>query len=294
MEKKRQFNKKDFLLLFIIFIILKIANLNKTNSKERKIKNAQIAIEDQKVVSIKSTVIFDKNKGSCDLFNVSEKVYFTFQKPTNIIHHLIFSKKYSYYNFNVFEVKNQNSKNIGIENVNIFSNTRLRSQFVDNLFNNKNIYRNFKENWVISIQLSAPVNEIELDFMYNISDALEIDSLIKQNVLHYQYINPYNYPIEKFRFKLDILNYSEINRFSIKSENKGIIKDFYDGKDKGIIIEFEKNLPEMAMYNLNLPLPYHFEFCNKKFYNLIAMILFFITFTLTALGLYTCFKISKE
>jgi hypothetical protein len=256
--------------------------------------NAHYALENQKVKSINSNIIFDKNKGSCDLFDISEKVHFTFKKPTNEIHHMIFSTKYSYYNFSVFEVINNLSKNIKIENVKIFSNTGLRKILVDDLLNKDLNKRNFKENWVITVKLSAPVKEIQLEFIYNISNALEIDPLIKQNILHYQYINPYNYQIEKFGLKIDVLNYSQINKFSIKSENQSSIKDFYNGKTKGIIIELEKNLPEMSMYNLNLPLPYQIEMCNKKFYNIISVILFTITFILTAFGLFTCFKLSKE
>ena len=298
MEKKREFNLKNFLLLLIIFILSKQANSNITNSnaKEKEISEAPNAIGNQKVKSINTNVNFDKNKGSCDLLNVSERVLFTFQKPTDVVHHLIFSTKFSYYDFKVHEVLNKNSDNKNIQNAKIedvktFSNTSLRKKFMSVVLN-KGINNNLKENWLLSIKLSSPVKEIELEFVYNISHAMKVDPLSKSNILHYQYINPYNYKIDKFGIKIQIENYSELNKYSIKSPDEGSIDDLENGK--GIVINLAKNLSEMSLYTINLPLPFQIEMCDKGFFNMVSILLFALTFILTALGFFTCFKISKD
>ena len=293
MEKKRESPLKNFVLLLVIIAFSKYANANKNMQQQEISSPNPIATENQIVKSINSQVNFDKNKGSCDLTNISETVHFTFKKPTNIIHHLIFSTKFSYYNFRV-HLNNFSDIPAGVEiaGVKTFSNTSLKKSFLSNFLNREMNNNNFKENWLIAIRLSKPVKEISLKFLYNISNSLHIDPMLKTNILHYQYINPYNYQIDEFSMKINIINYSELNKYSIKSPNEGSINDLEN--KKGIVIDIQKSLPKVSMYSINLPLPYKLDMCDKGFFNTISVTLLVMTFIITGFGFFTCFKISKD
>jgi len=246
----------------------------------------------QKIKSIHTNINLDKDKQSCDL-TVSEKVLFSFDRLTTKINHLIFSKRFSIYNIKA-EITMDNSiiHNNKIINTKQYSNTNVRKLLYKTIATRNSLAQNFKENWVISIELNNPIQEIEIEFTYNILNGLYVDYIEKRNILQFDYINPYNTIIDNFILDLDINNYKDLSKNNIVSLEEGSVKNI--NNDKGIRITLFKKLPERSQYSFNLPLPFQIEGCNRYFTKIVNILLYSIALFITVLGLFTCFKLSKE
>ena len=277
--------KNIFFLIIILFI-------QKSNSNTNKISDDNIISESdayKKINRIQTTVILDKKSESCDL-NVSEKVIFSFDQPTDTINHMIISKKFTHYGFGTKIVSDDKNK-IKILKQNIYSHPNLRKLLHNYISLNDNS-KNFKENWLLSITLSEPVQIIELDFTYNIQMGLYIDPINKINIFQYELINPYVYSIENFKIEIIVKNYELLNKNNLTIPQQGIIEDLED--KNGIKLTMNLKLPDKSLYSVNLPLPYEIEICNIAFTKIVSFIIYSITFILTLIGMLACLKIGKE
>lgn len=287
--KNHNFKLKNLLLIVMMLSVFRITNASFSKLIEKTFEE-QTALN-QIIKSIHSKIILNKEKESCDL-TVSEKVLFSYNRLTTNINHFIFSKRFSIYNIKAkIAVNDSTIENIIID-IKLYSNTNVRKLLYNTIANSETLVQNFKENWVISIDIKNPIKEIELEFTYNIQNGLYVDPIEKRNVLQFDYINPYSSVIENFRLDLDINNYKALNKNNIKSFEDGTIENIND--DKGIRITLMKKLPELSQYSISLPLPFEIEMCNRTFTKTVNILLYSITLFITALGLITCFKLSKE
>ena len=103
-------NNKNIFVLILILSIFHFTTSSLSNFLDFNVypKNTSL---NQKINRVKSSVIFDKNEQSCDL-QISEKVLFSFTEPTNLINHVIFSRRFSYYGFQ-FKIVNHSGKYVG-------------------------------------------------------------------------------------------------------------------------------------------------------------------------------------
>jgi hypothetical protein len=291
-KKNPNFDMKN---LFLILLMLNLLII--TNSSFSKLIGKTVEEQadlNQRIKSIHSKIILDKEKGSCDL-TVSEKVLFSFDRLTNTINHFIFLKRFSIYDLKarIINPDNMIDNNMIIE-TKFYSNTNVRKLLYNTISNSnpESLVQNFKENWVISIEIKNPIKKIEIEYTYKFQNGLYVDPLEKTNLVQFDYINPYLFTIENFRLDLEIYNYKALNKDNIKSFEDGSIENIND--DKGIRITLLKKLPELSQYSVSLPLPFEIESCNKTFTYVVNIILYSITFLITILGLITCFKLSKD
>ena len=282
--------EKNMLLIILVISLFQYTNTSFSSLAERIATN-QIS-GSQYVKKIHSKVILDKEQESCD-FTVSEKVLFSYDKLTTSINHVIFSKRFSYYQFEV-KISQENIINTDVKilQTKYYSNTSVRKLLYNTLADSNYVTNNFKENWVISVELNNPIKEIEIEFIYKIQNGLYVNAIEKKNIFQYEYINPYASPIENFKLEMEIKNYKLLNKYNVKAPEEGVIETL--ASNNGLKISLFKKLPELSEYSVSLPLPFEIELCNKSFTNAVNVLLYSITFLITVLGLITCFKLSKE
>ena len=287
--KIHNFKLKNLLLIVMMLSIFRITNASFSKFMEKTFVE-QTALN-QNIKSIHSKIILDKEKESCDL-TVSEKVLFSFDRLTTNINHFIFSKRFSIYNIKAKIPVNGAINDNKIIETKLYSNTNVRNLLYNTIANSESLIQNFKENWVISIEITKPVNEIEIEFTYNVQNGLYVDPVEKKNLLQFDYINPYSSIIDNFRLDLEINNYKGLNKNNIKSFEDGSIENI--NNNTGIQVTLLKKLPELSQYSISLPLPFEIEMCNRSFTKIVSILLYSITVLVTILGLITCFKLSKE
>lgn len=283
--------KKNIFFITFLLIFFKNINASLVDASSKEYISRKGFLEGI-VRKIQTNVILDKKNEGCDLI-AKEKVLFSFDKLTSDLKHVIFSRRNSLYDFKVKisdSVANSNP-NLRILDTKLYSNSQVK-RLLYNAFSNSDSTRNFKETWLISINLSVPVKEIEIEFFYNIQYGLYIDTYSRKNIFQYEFINPYSFPLNNFQLNIEIKNFNDLNIDNIKSPEEGFIQSLI--ASKGLKITLNKNLPEMSQYSINLPLPYEIDSCNKTFADAVNIILYSTTFLITIIGLITCFKLSKE
>jgi len=280
---------KNMLLILMTFSFFQLSYSTLTSL--RAVMPTNSINVNQKIKRIQTNIMLDREKESCDL-TVSEKVLFSFDKLTTSINHLIFSKRFSIYKIHALISENKDLNENLIIDTKFYSNTNVRKLLFNTIANNDLITNNFKENWVVSIELKNPIKEIEINFIYNIQNGLIVNPIDKTNIFQYDYINAYPISIDNFKLEIEINNYLTLNKYNIRSSQEGLIESF--NQDKGLRITLLKQLPELSQYSVSLPLPYEIEICNRALTNAVNIILYSVTLIITILGLITCFKLSKE
>ena len=118
-----------FLVISLLFFILTPSQISSANSIKSNLGKLDLTeVKNESIPTITKfdkQIIFDTNFKSCDIL-IIEKVQFEFKTPTDVIHHLIVSKKKQLYGFLVNLPLNSN---LSIHKIEIFQDKSLRNRF---------------------------------------------------------------------------------------------------------------------------------------------------------------------
>ncbi len=247
----------------------------------------------QKANTIKPTItkfnkqfIFDTNYRSCDIF-IKERIEFQYTNPTDVIHHLIISKKNPLYGFAVNLPINSS---LSIKKIEIFQDKSLRNRFYENK-NHKSVRMFFRDRWLISVLLDKKVKRVILNYSYYTQRAVLIDPDNNKNVIKLYVINPYPYNLKNLNIQLLLLNFKHLKEKDLTipafSKLKQVNIDNRQFKGKGFNISIDKNLPIHSEFFMQLALPMEIKSCETKlvyviYYSLIAMTIGFALMSFSA------------
>jgi hypothetical protein len=256
----------------------------KDDEKNEQIQQKENDEQNSKIKNINSsTSIFtlDKKKGNCDV-QVREKISFSFTKPTTSIDHIIISKKTPLYGFSVESV----TPSVIVKSTDLFQDTSYQQRtFIDE--EERHLF--FRDRWLITVNLGAPVTQVELEFVYNMQRAVLIDPVNNLNYLNFNVINPYDEDIN-YNVIIKLLNFKDLNSDSLLTPSDTLVKSYPGGVELHSTTLFFGH----SEYDLNLVLPMEMETCEKGLVNLVYYGLIAMSFTFVSMSLITMFYLSKE
>jgi hypothetical protein len=231
------------------------------------------------IESMNQIFTLDTIKKSCDV-HVTEKVNFKFPVLSDKINYIIISKKTPLYGFTA-EVTGKSKNSVKVNGVKLYQDSSFRQRiFVDT----EGRRLSFRDRWMVSVSLSNPVQEIEIDFNYSMQRAVLIDSIGEANYLKFTLINPLN-TINNYKFSINLLGFQNLKPETLKIPMDSIIKKV----PYGIEIETKRQYRKHSEYEINLSLPYELTSCegnivNVVYYGLIGMSVLFIVMSIFTLA----------
>jgi hypothetical protein len=231
------------------------------------------------ITSMDQSFILDAFKKSCDV-QVSEKVNFKFPAYSDKINYIIISKKTPLYGFGA-QVVGKTNNNVKVVSVKLYQDSSFRQRiFVDT----EGRRLSFRDRWMISVGLSSPVQEIEIEFNYSMQRAVLIDSIGEANYLKFILINPLH-TINNYKLSINLLGFQNLKVENLKVPMDSMIKNV----PYGIEIETKRQYRKHSEYEVNLSLPYELTSCegnivNVVYYGLIGMSVLFIIMSIFTLA----------
>jgi hypothetical protein len=236
------------------------------------------------IESFSSKFTFDaSNPSSCDI-SAKDSILFKFEKPTNEIQHVIISEKMPLYGFTAKSL----SSGVHVEKFRVFQDNSFKHRiFVDS--DNKKM--RFRDRWLVSVHLNKEVNEVEIDFGYNMQRAILIDMYNELNYLRVNLINPYPQDIEDYNIIIEIKNFEDIDKSALKYPEGSELVMINDTDFK---ISNRKPFTKHSELNINLSLPLEVMSCEGSYMNLVFYGIVFISILLLGIAIYSFFYIYKE
>jgi hypothetical protein len=231
------------------------------------------------ITSMNQIFTLDANKKSCDV-HVSEKASFKFPSYSDKINYIIISKKTPLYGF-AAQVVGTAINSVQVTDAKLYQDSSFRQRiFVDT----EGRRLSFRDRWMVSVSLSHPVKEIEIEFNYSMQRAVLIDSIGEANYLKFTLINPLN-TINNYKLSLNLLGFQNLKPETLKIPMDSIIRKV----PFGIEIETKRQYRKHSEYEINLSLPYELTSCegnivNVVYYGLIAMSVLFIVMSIFTLA----------
>ena len=286
-----------YLVIFLLFFILDHSQVSTANIKSIKSNLAKYDLIEVKnegiptVTKFDKQIIFDTSLKSCDILTI-EKVQFNFNTPTDVIHHLIVSKKKQLYGFLVDLPLNSN---LSIRKIEIFQDKSLRNRFYHDSGNlgstaSASVNSFYRDRWLISVVLDKKVTRVNLIYKFYTQAAIKVDNVNKKNLLKSYMVNPYPFEIKNLTIELLLLNFEHLKEEDLtipafsKLTKVNLNNQLHFGK--GFKISIDKILPIHSEFLIQLTLPMEILSCeaglvNFVYFGLIGMTVGFIIYSFT-------------
>jgi hypothetical protein len=273
-----------FFILYSMFFIKGSCSL----FKAKQAPSLDEYLSSSRLTSFKTSYIIDQKSQSCDV-TVRERVAFVFTTPTNIVHHIVTSKKKTYYNFQV-KLGDESQETAKIVKTEIYSQ-KPKGIF----YNTEHKSIDVQETWIITATLDKNVVSAIFEFEYNIQRGLSIDVENQKNILNVDVINSYPQSLNLYNIDIELWNFlkiepdkitlPEFSKLSLLSD----VKENDSAKDEnnkyeanqGYLISIQQKIESHSGINLNLPLPLEIKLCEAHIFTFFLYFLFGLAFILT-------------
>jgi hypothetical protein len=229
------------------------------------------------IKSLTQVYTVDPKLKSCDV-KVSERIRFNLPNISINLNYIIISKKFPLYGFNakLLKVYDKNLEKIAnqIKEVRLFKDSSSNSRTFADLQSHK---LQFRDAWLVNIELKYPVKDIEIEIEYKMQRAIQIDNLDELNYLKLELVNPNSSNIDDYKLIIELKNYKGLNAQNLKMP-KGTYAQ-QNGDD--VVLSTHQPLDKYSGFEMDFSLPYEIfecegEIVNIVYYGLIGMSILFL------------------
>ena len=255
-----------------------IDSINLTNNQSKFPETTSSKYE---IKSMTSNFFIDNKTKSCDV-KVIDKLIISMQQPSDRLDYIIISKKTPLYGFT------PRTKSTQIKMFDVLEDSSFKQRiYIDS--DGKRI--TFRDRWLVSIQFSEIVKEVEMELEYYMQRALLIDSIKEANFLKFSLINPHPFDVNPYIIIVNLVNYEKLKPEQINVPVNGSVMT--NGKEIVQIVT-KKIYEKHSEIEVFLTLPYELSTCDGNIVNIVFYGLVFTSVMFVILSMITMFFLSKE
>jgi hypothetical protein len=252
-------------------------------SYSNQIKKLKNFANEYEIQSMSTNFYLDAKKKSCDV-KVADRMKILMNQPSDRLDYIIISKKTPLYGITPKIL----SGNVEIKNFEVYEDSSFKQRIYIDSEGRK---LSFRDRWLISMEFSKPVGELEMELEYFLQRAILIDNIKEANYLKVSLINPHQFNIEGYNIVVNLLNFEKLNPEEINTPINGMVK--VNGKEDIQIIT-NKKYEKHSEIEVFLSLPYELVSCDGNLVNIVFYGLIFTSATFVVLSLITIGFLYKE
>ena len=218
--------------------------------------------------------IDSKKENACDI-KVKEIITYNSTKKLGRVVHTILSKKLPYEDFKI---------RVLTPGVKINESKVVKTAIVKKHFINQNDSVNFRDRWIISIEFTEKVQNVTVEYEYDIQRAVMIDPVNDNDLIRISVINPFSLKLDNLKLNVFIDNFKNLDSFRLRVPPYSNIHQI--NKDS-IQIKTVRTLPVFGQVFIQFNLPLEITVCDPKmvklvYYGMIAMTASFVIISIIA------------